>query len=647
MPTIRSTLQLHDGLSGPAGKIYLRINTLVGGFENLKASVSESLPAAKFEAAGGGIRKAETAVSGLNNKFQQTDDPINQANRAQKNFNNSINNGSTAANGLISRITGIVAAYATLQTGKAVLGVSDTLASTKARLDMINDGTQTTAQLNEKVYQAAEQSRGSYTAMAASVSKLGLLAGDAFQSNDEVIQFTKLMQQAYTVAGASAEEAKSSMYQMTQAMASGRLQGDEFRSIMEGAPMVARAIADYMGVSMGELKNLASQGVITSDVIKNALFMAGDDIEAKFANMPRKFSNIWTSIKNKAVKSFDPVLSKLNEIANTERFQKFVDGAGVIFSTINDFALKIIDAFGKVTQFVQQHSQVIMGSLLVLAIVATSAGLAMAIAWAIANWPLLLMIALVAALVTAFIEGGGTMTEIIAGVGRTFGMLYAFLYNLFADLYNLVAIFAEFLANVFNDPVSAIYRLFYDLVAWILDLLSTVASAIDAVFGSNIQDAISGWSKSLQDWTDEIFGQDAISIERMTKIDGTEIGDQWEKGAADAFEKLKSNLGNLTEGDKTSWAKDIMDNLEKYSADTAANTGATADSIDIAQEDLKTMRELAEMKSIQNFVTLTPTVTVTTGDIHNESNVNDMITKIERALSVEIGASSAYVMGVG
>ena len=173
----------------------------------------------------------------------------------------------------------------------SVLNYADDLTLTKARIDLINDGQRTTAELQQDIYQAAQRSRGSYDDMAKSVAKLGMLAGDAFKNNDEMIAFTELMNKSFTVSGASESEKSAAMYQLTQAMSSGMLQGDELRSIRENAPMFYQAIAEYTGKSTAELKEMGANGEITADIMKNALFAAGDDIEAKMEQMPKTFGN--------------------------------------------------------------------------------------------------------------------------------------------------------------------------------------------------------------------------------------------------------------------------------------------------------------------------------------------------------------------
>lgn len=208
---------------------------------------------------------------------------------------------------------------------------ADRLTSIRSRLNLVNDGTQTTADLMNKIYDAAQRTRGGYDDMADSVAKLNMLAKDAFSSNDEAIEFVEQMNKQFKISGASIQESSAAMYQLTQSMAAGKLQGDEFHSIMENAPMLAQSIAKEMGMTVGELKNVSSEGMITADVIKNALFNSAEETNAKFAEMPMTFAEVGQSIQNEAIMAFQPVLEQLSSITADGAFQDFVGGVAVAF----------------------------------------------------------------------------------------------------------------------------------------------------------------------------------------------------------------------------------------------------------------------------------------------------------------------------
>lgn len=226
--------------------------------------------------------------------------------------------------------TGIgVAATAVKDLAVGAANLSDQMAQIRSRINLINDGSQTTAEIMDKIYAASQRSRGGYLEMADSVSKLNMLAKDAFSSNDEAIFFVEQLNKQFKISGASVEEATSAMYQLTQAMASGKLQGDEFRSIMENAPMLAQSIAQEMGMSVGQLKELSSQGLITADIIKNALYGSAEETNQKFAEIPMTFADIGQSIQNQFIQAFTPVLEQLASITSSSDFMAAFEGVGI------------------------------------------------------------------------------------------------------------------------------------------------------------------------------------------------------------------------------------------------------------------------------------------------------------------------------
>ena len=452
----------------------------------------------------------------------------------QGRFNQEINEGVANADNLMNAIKGAVAAYATVQTVGKVLDLSDTLTSTTARLNLMNDGLQTTQDLQNMIYLSAERARGSYQATADAVSKLGLMAGDAFGSSEEIVAFVEQINKQFTIAGTEAAGIDAAMLQLTQAMGSGVLRGEEYNSILEQAPNIIQAIADYMEVPKGQLKDMAADGAITADIVKAAMFAAADETNEKFASMPKTFSQIWTSFQSTALMAFQPVLNRLNEIANSDAFQQFVNNAIEGLSVVAGIALEIFDLLVSVAGAVADNwswlSPIIYGVAAALAVYygwqlavnminAISKGIhvAMAVAQMIHAaatgaltaataaeiaaqnglnaalyacpivWIIVLIIALIAlfyAAVAAVNKFAGTSvsaTGIICGVfavagafiGNLFVTLINFVIDIFVVLWNFIAAFANFFANVFNDPVAAIARLFFDLVDTILSLLQS------------------------------------------------------------------------------------------------------------------------------------------------------------------------------
>lgn len=261
----------------------------------------------------------------------------------QGRFNREIEQGTQGANELMQTIKGVAAAYVTIQTLTAALDLSDQLTSTTARLNLMNDGLQTTQDLQNRIFLSAERARGSYQATADAVSKLGLMAGDAFGSSEEIIAFMEQVNKQFIIAGTEAAGIDAAMLQLTQAMGAGVLRGEEYNSILEQAPNIIQAIADYMEVPKGQLKDMAAEGKITADIVKAAMFAAADETNEKFESMPMTFEQVRTSLENTALMALQPVFEKLNEVANSDNFTQTVDHAANALSVLAAAALPVID----------------------------------------------------------------------------------------------------------------------------------------------------------------------------------------------------------------------------------------------------------------------------------------------------------------
>ncbi len=628
------------------------------------------------------VQAANEAYLRLSQTIGNTERYIRDNVDEQGRFNREIEEGTNEANELMQTIKGAVAAYATIQTLSAALNLSDQLTSTTARLNLMNDGLQTTQDLQNMIYLSAERARGSYQATADAVSKLGLMAGDAFSSSEEIIAFMEQVNKQFTIAGTEAAGIDAAMLQLTQAMGSGVLRGEEYNSILEQAPNIIQAIADYMEVPKGQLKDMAAEGQITAEIVKAAMFAAADDTNAKFESMPKTFSQIWTSFQNTALMAFQPVLQRMNEIANSEAFQGFVNNAIEALSMVAGIALEIFDLLVGVAEIVGENwswlSPIIYGVAGALAvyygwllltkgaemamaavhgIVAVAKGIMAAATmlvtgatWAETTaqyglnaamyacpivWIIILIIALIAlfyAAVAAVNKFAGTSvsaTGIICGafmvalafIGNIFVALWNLVVDVFVLIYNLVATVANFIGNVFTDPIGAVCRLFFDLADTVLGILQALASAIDAIFGSNLAGSVQGWRDSLGGWVDETFGKGDEVMAKMNaddmKLGRFEYGAAWDAGYSFG-EGIDESIANFDPSSlfdtNVPGASDYAD-LSNYGAglagdvgDIAGNTGAIKDSMDITEEDLKYLRDIAEQEAINRFTTAEITI---------------------------------------
>ena len=603
----------------------------------------------------------------------------------QGRFNREIEEGTNEANSLMQTIKGAVAAYATIQTLSAALNLSDQLTTTTARMNLMNDGLQTTQDLQNMIYLSAERARGSYQATADAVSKLGLMAGDAFGSSQEIIAFMEQINKQFTIAGTEAAGVDAAMLQLTQAMASGVLRGEELNSIFEQAPTIIQSIADYLDVPIGSIREMAAEGQITADIVKAAMFAAADETNAKFESMPKTFSQVWTSFQNTALMAFQPVLQRMNEIANSEAFQTFVNNAIEGLSMVAGVALEIFDLLVGVAGLVAENwswlSPIIYGvaaalavyygwQLAVNAISAISKGIhiAMAVAQMIHAaatgaltaataaeiaaqnglnaalyacpivWIIVLIIALIApfyAAVAAVNKFAGTSvsaTGIICGafmvalafIGNIFVALWNLVVDVFVLIYNLVATVANFIGNVFTDPIGAVCRLFFDLADTVLGILQALASAIDAIFGSNLAGSVQGWRDSLGGWVDDTFGKGDEVMAKMNaddmKLGRFEYGEAWNAGYSfgEGIDQSIANFDPSSLFDTNVPGADDYANLGNYGSgiggigsgvdDIAGNTGKIADSMDITEEDLKYLRDIAEQEAVNRFTTAEITI---------------------------------------
>ncbi|HBF5910247.1 TPA: tape measure protein [Clostridioides difficile] len=317
MATIQTSIKIFDGMTPAFRNMTTSINTTINSLDRLQQRLHNPINA-------GSIQASQQSLNNIESILTRIEQKIKGNTNEQENFNNKIRQGSEAGSLLVSKLKSIAGIYIGIKGIESITKAADTIASTKARLNLMNDGLQTTDQLNKMIYLSAQSARASYADTAAQVAKLGILAGDAFGSSAEVVKFTELMNKAFVIGGTSANEASAAMYQLTQAMGAGKLQGDEFRSIMENAPMLATKIADAMGKTKDQLKELSSSGAITADVIRNALFKASNEIEKKFASMPITFSQALTMMKNDAYMIFSETLGKISGALQSVRFSEIV-----------------------------------------------------------------------------------------------------------------------------------------------------------------------------------------------------------------------------------------------------------------------------------------------------------------------------------
>lgn len=549
----------------------------------------------------------------------------------------------------------------------AVNSITDTAtewASVQARLKLVAGSQENAIYLNKQIFESAQRARGGYMEMADAVIQVSQSAHDAFPDPRQAVEFMEGIQKVFAIGGASKEAQKNAMLQLTQGLASGQLQGDEFRSIAENAPMIENIIAKSMGVSRGELKKLASEGKITADVIKNAIMNNMPEIEKQFESLPKTWGDHMQSIKNKAIKAFEPVFQRISDLANSEGIRELVDNVtgaiqmvapvfywlvGVVGETINTS----IWAFNTLSNFIRQHSSIMYLAMIVLGGVlsyyAIQAGIAavrtviaagaMAVK-AAADWietaailamivaqeglnaalyacPLTWIIGLIVAVIAVFFLAVEVINYFcdtnISVLGIVVAAFYAFgsvIYNVFALGWNIIAAFVNFLANVFKDPLAAVGNLFVDIWngiwSFIKARINDIIGAINKIPGVKIEEVgdSTGMLKRF-----EVAGGETTVMNKMeySNITGAAMNG-YDVGANLSLENLMPNMKGVQTPKEFDPSKltpvsdhDAADKTKKNTGKTAKNTGKIAKSIDMTNDEIKALRESAIDKSLKKW----------------------------------------------
>ena len=588
-----------------------------------------------------------------------------------------------ASNGL-SQFIKTAVGFAAVKKGT---DLEDTYTNTNARLGMITNSLAEQRSLQNDIFAAANRARGSYTEMASAASKMRMLAGDSFGSNQEAVAFTELLTKSLKVSGAGTAEQNSAFLQISQAMAAGRLQGDEFRSVMENAPMVADAIAQYMGKSKGELKELSSQGLITADIVKNAMLQAAGDIEDRFSSMPMTFADIWQRIKNDGAQAFGGVFDKANAVLNSagvqaalnnligliywagEATEGFIDFCTAAWPMVSPFIWAAVAALGAYAS-----AQIISNGLSLISAArfgaqAVGVGIYALSLWATtgATWaettamlglnsalyacPIVWIVGLVLILVAAFYAGVAAVNHFtgatLSGTGIIGGVIGGFaaeVINYFIGIYNIIAAVANFFANVWNHPVSATKILFYDLAVTVIGYMSEMARSVEAIInripGVNVQisagldsfkakiEGAAASAKSASDWNEIVKKKDFVNGADFVNK-GYGIG----KGLADRVSNPFSGfIPNLNGAGGTDYS-------QFFTAGNPAVVKGTgkggAVKVEADSEDIEWMRKLAERDYVARIAqnTLAPNIRVEfSGPITKETDTDSVMTHVVNEL---------------
>lgn len=629
----------------------------------------------------------------------------------QGRFNQEISAGTQQANELTNTIKRAVAAYVSIQSVGKALNISDELVQTTSRLNMMNDGVQTTAELVNMVYAAAQDARGSFSQMADVVARFGNNAKDAFSSSEEVVAFADLIQKQMTIAGASTQEAANAELQLSQALGSGVLRGDELNSIFEQAPNLIQNIADYLDVPIGKIREMAADGELSADVVKAAIFSAADDINSKFNEMPMTWGQMWQSMQNTALIAFQPVLQRLNDLANSEAFQTFIQGAIEAMATLANILLNVFDLAVSIGTFIGDNWSIIAPivygivaaltayiaiSAIVAAIngvmamaegvkaaaqmMATGAtfaetaaqqGLNAALMACPLTWIIMLILALIVVIfavcnaiakMTGIANSGfGVITGGVNVVIQFFKNLGLTVANIALGIGNAIAALASNMMTAFHNAICSVQSWFYNLLSTALSVIEGICSALNKL--PFVEFDYSGISSAADDYAakaSEAAGnkEDYQSIsdafnEGFTTFDAFQdgwasdafnAGAAWGDGVADKVSNFslsdvfgQTDIPNVS--DYTSGFNDAIANsgIGDGVGSIDDNTGKIKDSLDITEEDLKYLRDIAEQEAINRFTTAEVTINQTNNNnVSSDTDLDGFISALDDAMGEAI-----------
>lgn len=658
MATLNSSIRLNDDMTAKLTSAAEAMDRLIANFDHLNTVLNS--------ASGAGL-------TDMVDKLGRVPDETDRSEKKQREHNEAIQRGANAADGLLGKLKRIAATYLSMQAIKNVVEASDELAQNTSRIQMMisnfNTGAsdavigQETDVAMQKIYASANNARGSVNDLMGVIARFGNNARDAFSSSDEVIRFAEIVQKQMVIAGASAQEAANAEIQLSQGLGSGVLRGQDLNSVFEQAPNLVRSIADYLDVPIGKIKEMAADGKLSAEVVKNAIMASADEVDARFAQMPMTFGQEAEVMKNHAIQAFSPVLTQLNQYLNSAGGQQAIqqaiswmyfgasmasavlNGLGAAVAWVSDnwaalepvvliavaalAAYKTIGAAVNLINFVMAASETVHAAASAMAAGATFAqtaaqyGLNAALAACPITWIVVGVLAAAAAILyfgtQAAVSAGmansalGTVAGAVMTVVAVIQNLLIGLYNWgvtsIVNFYNMVANFAAAFGILFDNPVAAIKVVILSLFNYIVSVVGAAAKILDAVFGSNLSAAVSGFQAQIQTKIDttikESGGQKAktlnasdYTMDRINYTDAFKKGADWGDGVTSKIRNAFSSKGAGDLGTAASW-----DSIAANTAQTADNTGKVKDKLDDTEEDIKYLCDIAERDAINRFTT--------------------------------------------
>lgn len=523
-----------------------------------------------------------------------------EAQRATESYSQSQKAAAASTNTLTNSVRNLLGAFAGMQAIRWLVNTSDQLTSINARLQLMTGSAEAAAAAQEKIYQAAMRSRGAYADMADFVSQLGMTAGNAFRDTNELIAFAEQIQKQLAISGASGASAQAALVQLTQGLSSDALRGEELNSVLEQTPLIAKTIAEYMGVTTGEMRELASEGKVTADVVKNAILGATAETNAQFEQMPMTWAQVWTMAQNIAIRALDPVLDAISWLANN------IDLVGPI-------VLGLGAAFG-VFLLAANWTNICTAATTALTTAQEMLRTVMATTWGLPLIIIALVIGAIYAVTAAVNHFAGTSVSATGIIAGTFLSLFALLANGAIFIMNGFSDLGNFIGNVFNNPVAAVKVLFWDMATNILGLISNVAHGIESLVNAipGVQVSITAGIDSLYNkaksaaqtakdesgWVEYFKHQDYIDLTGAFKT-----GYNW---GANLFS------GSSAGGYDLSAAYTPYNEISGQLDDISGSVGSIEKSVKMTDEDIKSLVDVAERRYVNNvnLTAQTPVITV-------------------------------------
>lgn len=662
MGAIQTSIQVHDGMTLALRNMTTALNICLSSFEAVQDASSNVIDTASIDAAREALNETELTIRNIEEDIERTT-------KQQEKLNDSFRVGQQAAEGLVGKIGGMVAAYATIQTVEAVIDTSDSMVQTMARLELMNDGQQTTQDLFDMIYVSAQNTHAPLMATADAIASMGNNAGAAFDSNAELVAFMEQVNMQFAIGNASAQQQSNALLQLSQAMAAGALRGDELNSILEAAPGIARTIETAMGWAEGSIKSYAEEGQVTAQVVKMSLLAMSDETEQAFNGMDMTFAQTMTDLQNYAMRAFQPVLLRINDIVKSEKFTDFAEETMQAIATLANVALDAFNAMAVAGGFIIDNWSIIEPILLgvvaaVLVYEAATKGAKIAsAAWTAIQGAfntvmglnpvflivmgIIILIAVIFAVCNAIAKmtgiansGFGVMTGGVNVVIQFFKNLGLSIANIALGIGNAMGALGNNITTAFHNAICAVQAWWYDLLSTVLEVVAGICEELNKI--PFIEFDYSGITSA----ADEYAAKATAASENKWEYES--ISDAFDKGY-NTFDAFEAGWVDDAFAAGAAWGDSIAEKIagfdladifgttempgeDDYNSDTdrekimeqlaniADGTKDISDSLDITEEDLKYLMELGEREAINRFTTAE--IKVDLGGVVNQVSSN-------------------------